>query len=290
MRMRKKPLLLLSALLAFAPASGQVDGCKAGSCRPSCAARQCAPCHPWQGKRVGFLGDSMTDPANYSRDIPKKYWNYLHEWLGIEPFVYGKSGRQWSDIPRQVEALKAEHGDSVDAITVFIGTNDFNAGVPLGQWYTEREDTVVAAVHGPKQPYVRKRRTPAFDPATFRGRINIGIRRLKELYPDRQIVLFTPIHRARAEFSDTNVQPDESWQNSCGEYFSDYVAAVKEAANVWGVPVIDLNALCGMNPMVKEQQQYFHDAATDLLHPGDKGQRRLARTMMQQLFALPAVF
>ena len=114
-----------------------------------------------------------------------------------------------------------------------------------------------------------------------------AVQKLKELFPDKQIVLFTPIHRARAEFGPTNLQPDESWQNLCGEYFSAYVDAVNEAANVWGVPVIDLNSVCGMNPMVEAQQPYFRDPATDLLHPSDKGQRRLALTMVRQLMALP---
>ena len=236
---------------------------------------------------MGFLGDSMTDPRNNSKDVPKKYWSYMQEWLGITPYVYGVSGRQWNDIPRQAERLKAEHGDSVDAITVFIGTNDFNAGVPLGRWYDEAEGTVEAAVHGEKKAYRRMRRTPAMDEGTFRGRMNIGIKRLKELFPDKQIVLFTPIHRARAEFGATNLQPDDSWQNLCGEYFDAYVEAVKEAANVWGIPVIDLNALSGMNPMVEAQQPYFRNPSTDLLHPSDKGQRRLARTMIQQLSVLP---
>lgn len=243
--------------------------------------------HPWAGKRVGFIGDSMTDPRNNSSDVPKKYWNYLQEWLGLTPYVYGISGRQWDDVPRQAKKLKDEHGDDVDAITVFIGTNDFNAGVPLGCWYDEITDTVTAAVHGAKKDYVRRRRVYSIDGNTFRGRINIAIQYLKTLFPDKQIVLLTPIHRARAEFGDTNIQPDESWQNICGEYFSEYVDAVKEAGNVWGVPVIDLNAVSGLNPMVTAQQPYFHDAATDLLHPGDSGQRRLALTLFYQLAALP---
>lgn len=243
--------------------------------------------HPWAGKRVGFMGDSMTDPRNNSKDVPKKYWNYLQEMLGITPYVYGVSGRQWDDIPRQAEKLKSEHGDSVDAITVFIGTNDFNAGVPIGRWYEESEGNVTAAVHGERKEYKRKRRTPAMDKNTFKGRINIAVERLKTLFPDKQIVLLTPIHRGRAEFGEYNLQPDESWQNVCGEYFSAYVEAVKEAGNVWGVAVVDLNAVSGMNPMVEAQQQYFRSAETDLLHPSDKGQRRLAQTLATQLVALP---
>ena len=44
--------------------------------------------HPWQGKRVGYLGDSITDP-NCHGDKIKKYWDFLQEWLGITPYVYG---------------------------------------------------------------------------------------------------------------------------------------------------------------------------------------------------------
>lgn len=86
--------------------------------------------HPWAGKRVGYIGDSITDPKNNSNDIRQKYWAYLQQWLGITPYVYGISGRQWDDVPRQAEKLSKEHGNEVDAVVVFMGTNDFNAGVP----------------------------------------------------------------------------------------------------------------------------------------------------------------
>lgn len=280
----KKSIIFISALMAVVPSLGQQTD------KAQCTESQCKTCtmvHPWAGKRVGFMGDSMTDPRNNSKDVPKKYWNYLQEMLGITPYVYGVSGRQWDDIPRQAEKLKSEHGDSVDAITVFIGTNDFNAGVPIGRWYEESEGNVTAAVHGERKEYKHKRRMPAMDKNTFKGRINIAVERLKTLFPDIQIVLLTPIHRGRAEFGEYNLQPDESWQNVCGEYFSAYVEAVKEAGNVWGVAVVDLNAVSGMNPMVKAQQQYFHNVETDLLHPSDKGQHRLAQTLVTQLAALP---
>ena len=77
---------------------------------------------------------------------------------------------------------------------------------------------------------------------------------------------------------------------SYGEQLDAYVQAVKEAGNVWGVPVIDFNAVTGLNPMVEEQLIYFYDAGYDRLHPSTKGQIRMARTLMYQLFALPATF
>ena len=32
--------------------------------------------HPWQGKKVGYIGDSITDPNCYADNI-KKYWDFL---------------------------------------------------------------------------------------------------------------------------------------------------------------------------------------------------------------------
>lgn len=245
--------------------------------------------HPWYGKKVGYIGDSITDPNN-NKDEIKKYWEFLQEWLGITPYVYGVSGRQWDDVPRQAEKLKAEHGNEVDAIIVLMGTNDFNSSVPVGEWFTEKEEQVMAARGEVKKLETRKRRIPILTKDTYKGRINMGLSQLKNLFPDKQIVLLTPLHRALAEFSEKNVQPDESYQNKCGEYVDAYVQAIKEAGNLWGVPVIDFNSVTGMNPMIKEQLIYFHDASFDRLHPSTTGQERMARTLMYQLLSLPAAF
>lgn len=128
--------------------------------------------HPWQGKKVGYIGDSITDPNCYGDNI-KKYWDFLKEWLGITPFVYGISGRQWDDVPRQAEKLKKEHGGEVDAILVFMGTNDYNSSVPIGEWFTEQEEQVLSAHGEMKKMVTRKKRTPVMTQDTYRGRINI---------------------------------------------------------------------------------------------------------------------
>lgn len=254
----------------------------------TCISKGCIQ-HPWCGKKVGYIGDSITDPNN-NKDEIKKYWEFLQEWLGITPYVYGVSGRQWDDVPRQAEKLKAEHGNEVDAIIVLMGTNDFNSSVPVGEWFTEKEEQVMAARGEVKKLETRKRRIPILTKDTYKGRINMGLSQLKKLFPDKQIVLLTPLHRALAEFSEKNVQPDESYQNKCGEYVDAYVQAIKEAGNLWGVPVIDFNSVTGMNPMIEEQLIYFHDASFDRLHPSTTGQERMARTLMYQLLSLPAAF
>ena len=43
--------------------------------------------NPWAGKKVAFLGDSITDPAQTNR--PQRiYWQYLAEGLGLEPHSF----------------------------------------------------------------------------------------------------------------------------------------------------------------------------------------------------------
>ena len=244
--------------------------------------------HPWQGKRVAWFGDSMTDPNH--KAASQHCWDYLNDWLGTTSYVYSVSGRQWNDIPRQADKLEKEHGNDFDAIIIFIGTNDFNAGIPIGEWYEVKDTTVLAATHAEKGVVKRKMRTPSTDPSTVRGRINTALSKVKEMYPDKQIVLLTPLHRAFARFSDKNIQPSEAYQNKCGEWFDAYVDCVKEAGNIWALPVIDLNAISGLNPMVDSNSLYFKDAATDRLHANDEGHRRIARTLYYQLATLPCTF
>ena len=241
--------------------------------------------HPWQGKRVAYFGDSITDPKN--NGSKKKFWGFLQDWLGITPYVYGVSGRQWNDIPRQAQKLQEEHGDSVDAIMIFIGTNDYNAGVPIGEWFTERPEKVMAGIHEQKHLVDRRHRYPVMSDSTYRGRINKALDCVKRMYPRKQIVLLTPIHRAEFYANEKNWQPREDYTNQCGEYIDAYVQSVKEASNLWAVPVIDMNALCGLYPLMDEMAPYFHNTENDRLHPNDEGHVRMAKTLMQQLIALP---
>lgn len=244
--------------------------------------------HPWQGARVAYFGDSITDPRNSGSKI--KYWGFLQDWLQITPYVYGVSGRQWNDIRNQADKLKAEHADSVDAILIFIGTNDYNAGVPIGEWFTEQPEQVMAGIHEPKHMVDRMHRYPVMSDSTYRGRINKALDYVKRMYPTKQIVLLTPIHRAEFYANESNWQPREDYTNKCGEYLDVYVESVKQAGNLWAVPVIDLNALCGLYPLMDEHAQYFKSASNDRLHPNDDGHRRMALTLMYQLQNLPCKF
>ena len=256
----------------------------------------------WKGARVAYLGDSITDKRQVEKGQNETYWSYLEGILGTESFVYGISGHQWHQIPGQTDKLIKEHGQEVDAIMVFVGTNDYNANVPLGEWFTE--EVVNVEVTGPKGSKSgvmaeRKKRTIAMDNGTVRGRINIAMSQLKEVYPTKQIILLTPIHRGDAFLSDRNIQPDELHANGIGEYIDAYVNVVKEAGNVWAVPVIDLNSICGLYPLAKSNEPYWRKPTLsmskktggkriDRLHPNSAGHLRMARVLAYQLLGYPA--
>lgn len=239
----------------------------------------------WKGKRVAFLGDSITDKRHVG--TTKCYWEYLAEMLGLQAFSYGINGNRMDGVLRQAQRLLEERGDSIDAIIVFAGTNDYNGGIPLGEWYTtSRCDAEVAD----RATESRLRRRPVMSEDTFRGRINRLMDFIKTNYSTKQVIMLTPLHRAYARFSDKNIQPDESFPNKLGLYIDDYVQAVKETANVWAVPVIDLNSISGLYPLNDSHVQYFHDRQTDRLHPNADGHRRMALALMYQLMGYPASF
>lgn len=238
----------------------------------------------WKGKKVAFLGDSMTDKRRIGTTCV--YWEYLNELLGTEPFVYGISGNQWNDIYKQSVKLHDEKGTDIDAILIFAGTNDYMHNLPMGEFFSET--TKQTNFNG--EEVTRKYRTPILNDSTFCGRINKAMSYLKNNFPQQQIVIMTPIHRSFAKFNEKNVQPDENYANEQGLYIDAYIDALKQAASYWAVPMIDLYSESGLFPMADSQLQYFHDKEMDRLHPNALGDYRLAKTIQYKLLALPSGF
>ena len=243
--------------------------------------------HPWYGAKVGIIGDSISDPK--VANGPEKYYWFMQREIGIIPCVVAQNGQQWNEVLPQAGRLKSEYGDDIDAILILMGTNDFNAGVPVGEWFTEETVSVEAANGEPKSMQTRRHRILNLDPDTFKGRISIALDSLKNMYPSKQIILMTPLHRGYAKFGQNNIQPDENYTNRCGEYLDAYIEAIKEAGNVWGVPVIDLNSISGIFPLNRSQKDYF-PRDTDRLHPTDEGHERIAAALIAWLRCLAPGF
>ena len=241
------------------------------------------PSH-WKGKRVAFLGDSITDPRHVG--CTENYWNFLPRFLGIDAYVYGRNGWRMDGMLKQAEWLREDLGDEVDAIFVFAGTNDFNGSVPRGEWYNEEE---VQTRRSQGQVSVKHRKI-RMDETTFRGRINLLMSYLKHEFPRQQIVLMTILHRGYASFGPKNIQPDEMHANLLGEYVDAYNEDILQAGRIWSVPVLDVSMTSGLLPTDAEYSSYFHDAESDMLHPSSQGHRRLALTMAHWMRSLPSDF
>ena len=237
----------------------------------------------WHGKRVAYLGDSMTQKP---RDGSIVYWEYLAKLLAIEPFVYGISGHQWDDIYDQAVKLKNERGADIDAIFIFAGTNDYNNNTPLGTFFNETEEQT----NHDGQIVTRHYRSRIYNDTTFCGRINKVMSYLKTHYPEQQIIILTPLHRGFAKFSEGNVQPEENYCNGQGLYLEVYVNTLKEAALNWAVPIIDLYSISGLYPLSDSHTRYFRNKDSDRLHLNSEGNYRLAKTIQYQLLTLPSTF
>ena len=244
--------------------------------------------NPWAGKKVAFLGDSITDPAQTNR--PQRiYWQYLADELKLEPHVYAVSGYQWDRVYKAAQKMKAAMGGEVDAILIFAGTNDYMGGIPLGEWYDVAEEEVYLKGRTLKLP----RRRFSKDMNTFRGRINTVMDFLKTNFPDQQIIVMTPLHRGHYDLGNGNVQPEETIPNALGKHLEEYVAALREAADIWSVPVIDLYRESGLFPLNDAYAKCFRYAGPkpmDKLHPNTEGHRRLAKTIGARLMTLPPDF
>ncbi len=280
--MKSKSIItgFLSLLLVFG-ASGQPSTSSANNATAVTDSRQ--ETSQWSGKRVAYLGDSMTQKRDTSLHL---YWEYLAEMMDITPYVYGISGHQWDGIYKQAQKLLQEHGTDVDAIFIFAGTNDYNHSIPMGKFYKE---STRETIHNGKN-VLRKYRTLIENDSTFCGRVNKVMAYLKTNFPEQQVIVMTPIHRGYAKFNATNEQPEERYANAQGLYLDDYVETLKKAASIWSVPLIDLHSLSGLYPLAEAHARYFKNAQTDLLHPSKAGHLRLASTIKYQLMALPATF
>lgn len=243
--------------------------------------------NPWYGKRVALLGDSITDKRQTKTQ--QVYWQYLAEWMGFTPYVYAISGQQWHHIIPQAKKLLAEQGQEVDAILIFMGTNDYGNDTPLGEWFTTQVEKVQLFDDGRSER--RWTRRLVMDDTTTRGRINKALDFLKRNYPTQQIILLTPIHRGVFLRGNGELMPGEGCANRVGHFHAEYVEAIHEAGQLWGVPVIDFAAVAGLMPTLDEHGRYFRlGERRDRLHPNTEGQRRMAQALMYQLLGYPASF
>lgn len=204
-----------------------------------------------EGLKINFLGDSITEGAGVSSK-DKIYFALLKEECGLaEARGYGIGGtryanqkgsswREWN--PRYDENSFCQRfdkmDDDADAVVVFGGTNDFGHGdARIGGFSDRTPDTFYGACH-----YL------------FSGLI--------KKYVGKPIVIMTPLHRIN-ELRNIGSGKGEPYGT-----LKEYVDIIREVAEYYSLPVLDLYAVSGLQPNVPEIKEAF---VPDGLHPNDAG-------------------
>lgn len=211
------------------------------------------------GKTVAFLGDSITEGVGASC-VENRYTDVFARLTGGVALNYGVSATRIArqkvvtedlcdrDFNMRVEEMDA----SADVVVVFGGTNDFGHGdAPIGRF---TDNTVY----------------------TFYGALHVLYRQLLERFPEKDIIVLTPLHRL-----SENVTINE--RGIPCEPLKKYVEAIREVAEYYSLPVLDLWKMSGMQPSVDViREKYMPDG----LHPSDLGAAKIADKLRDFLISL----
>lgn len=209
-----------------------------------------------ENKKIAFLGDSITVGVG-AQSLEFLYWKQIAALTGAHCFAYGISGTRIAPQHPKIDADQY-YGSRVeqmipnaDIVVVFGGTNDFGHGnAALGTISDRTEDT-------------------------FYGAYYCLLKQLIERYPNAQIVAVTPLHRE----TEDEVVCSEKGIHRCGP-LSDYVQAIREVAEFFCVPVVDLFRNCMIQPRIPLLKEKY---APDGLHPNDAGHVLIAKCMLNVL-------
>lgn len=213
-----------------------------------------------KGTKINFLGDSITEGAGTSS--PDRMFTMLIEReYGAICQNYGIGGtriarqktpteEKWD---RDFISRVPEMDNDADIVVVFGGTNDFGHGdAPLGTM-------------SDRTPY------------TFYGALHCLYTALTEKYPDVPVVILTPLHRWNEDCPKGDNKPEPVGT------LKEYVNIIREVAEYYSFPVLDLYKESGLQPKVPViQQKYIPDG----LHPNDDGNAILAHKIARFLETL----
>ena len=212
-----------------------------------------------EGLKINFLGDSITQGVGASSEETVYHAVLKREANLAEARNYGISGTRFA-LQKGTEARPkddyvdvnsfserfASMDDDADVVVVFGGTNDYGHGdAPIGGFSDRTPDTFYGACH-----YL------------FSGLI--------KKYIDKEIVIMTPLHRI-GEYKNTGSQ--KAWGAGT---LKEYVNIIREVAEYYSLPVLDLYASSGLQPEIKEIQENF---IPDGLHPNDAGNAVIAKRL-----------
>ncbi len=214
-----------------------------------------------EGLTANIIGDSITEGVGASC-TENRYADVFGKIAGLKKVNnYGISATRFAlqsgtdirpkdtfvDVNSFCERFESMEDDA-DFVVVFGGTNDYGHGdAPMGTFTDRTPDTFYGACH-----YL------------FRGLI--------KKYLGKPVVIMTPLHR----LGEKKPNPTGNKAMSVGTTLLDYVNAIRQVAEYYSLPVLDLFATSGIQPEIPEVQQAF---LPDGLHPNDVGHRMIAEKL-----------
>jgi len=215
-----------------------------------------------KGKKINFLGDSITEGHGTSDWGTKPFHQLLRVRCGLaEARNYGKGGTKIARLPVVTDHpfdqdfnLRAPNMDhDADAVVVFGGTNDFGHGtIPLGDMESRDIHTFYGGLH---------------NLCTF----------LINTYKDKPIIFMTPLHRLNEVLDHNNRVKDG---NKNARPLVEFVRAVREVCEFYGIPVLDLYRDCAM---YGQNWAWCEKYMPDGLHPSDAGHELIANKLQRFL-------
>jgi len=214
-----------------------------------------------QGKRIAFLGDSITQGSGTSDPENCRYDNVLHRRFGLaEHYNYGIGGTRLahqsvpSDPPKYDLCFCGRAyfiNPDADVIVVYGGVNDY--------------------IHGDAYFGDMADRTPA----TFCGAVYYLMNMLKNTYPGKTVVFVTPAHMCFAGVSDQYATTGPKKKPDAKPLLA-YVEVIKARGAEFDIPVLDLFEKLPIDPNREEDRNQY---TVDGLHFNNAGHRVLARVM-----------
>ena len=213
-----------------------------------------------KGTKINFLGDSITEGAGTSSH-DKMFTMLIEREYGAICQNYGIGGtriarqktpteEKWD---RDFISRVPEMDNAADIVVVFGGTNDFGHGdAPLGTM-------------SDRTPY------------TFYGALHCLYTALTEKYPGVPVVILTPLHRWNEDSPKGDNKPAPVGT------LKEYVNIIREVAEYYSLPVLDLFKESGLQPKIPVIQQKY---VPDGLHPNDDGNAILAHKIARFLETL----
>ncbi|MFP5079903.1 SGNH/GDSL hydrolase family protein [Pedobacter sp. JCM 36344] len=243
------------------------------------------------GDSITYLNDHINETGNR---VTKGYMTRVQEALPHINFInQGHNGWTSSGIAREIDKLGIV---KADIYSVFLGTNDWWSGIPIGKLSDYEKDTGNNTLYG-----------------SFR----IIINKIRMLNPDAKIILITPMQRTDFVYLlDKNNNAWGSYHEKNGQLLESFANAINEIGRKEKIKVIDLFHRKGMaiknlvaykrlkDPLTGVYQNYPYPEYTkipfspsdeypypesainvtyDGLHPSDRGYQIISQELIKVL-------